>query len=123
MTFRWFLFALIVGTVCSITLGDECKNVPTERRDIERGPRPNIELSEVQLSLRSGWLDTIDYYFKETIEKGKDALIQLGRTGVKVLDNIVKIIPTPEAVFQAAKDVFLALPQEVVVYAVDAYCK
>lgn len=126
MTLRWFVFALTVGIICSsvtVINGQKCDNIAPEiRNDVERSPSPNLDTLAVQLSLKTGWLDKIDYYFKETIHKGKDALIQLGRTGVNILGNVHKIIPTPEAVFQASKDVFLGLPQEVIVYAIDAYC-
>lgn len=124
MNFRWFVLVLILS-ICSTTLVSGVENSevkPRVRDDIEKSPRPNIDLYEVQLSLSSGWLDKIDEWFVETIKNGRNALAQLGRTGIKVLDHIIEFIPTPEAVFQAAKEVLFALPQEVVVYAMDAYC-
>lgn len=94
----------------------------TVRDDFEKNPRPNIDSYEVQVSLSSRWLDRIDEWFIDTIKNGKNALAQLGSTGIKVVDHIVEFIPTKEAVFRAAKEVLFALPQEVLVYVIDAYC-
>lgn len=119
MTSRRIVFALIVGIVCSVALAHGSKVDAMLRNDVEKSPSPNLDAPEKH---SGGWFDSIDHYFKETVQKGKDKLEQLGQSGLKLVDRVVKIIPTPEAIFQLSKDVLVALPQEVIIHAMDAYC-
>lgn len=120
-------FVLIVS-ICSIVLVNgelepkEHAEITLKDPKFEKSPRPDLDMYLVQLSLKTGWFDSIDKWFSETIEKGKNALEEIGHVGIKIANQVIKLIPTPQAVFQATKDVFFGLPQEVIIYAIDSAC-
>lgn len=116
---RWSLLILIVS-ICSI-VHVNCEESPPVR-PVERSPTPNMDDYDVQLSLKKGWFDTIDGWFRDTITKGKDLVDQIAKTGEAAVGHVIDLVPTPKGIFQASKDVLLGLPQEAVIFAIDTFC-
>lgn len=57
------------------------------------------------------------------IERGRLLMKSIPRTGMKLAGRVLNFIPTPETIFNIGKQTLIGLPQQLIAYAVNSFCK